>query len=277
MDIFVEPVLPRPEIVVCGSSPVAVALADLARRLGFSATACAPAAEQVAFPEADRRIEGYALPVEREGSRYIVVSTQGRGDEAALKAALAAEADYVAFVGSRRKAETLRAKLSKDGVDPGRLAGLKAPAGLDLGAITPEEIALSILSEIVAHYRRGRRQSATLRQTRHKARSAAPGPSAPRSRSNGRENPHWHAGKPAGALAGRRSSRCAGCGAWSRGRGDRDRADQDLRRPDPRPASLGSGRQGAVLEGDRGCASGRQRSTSRCIRRRTWRRCSPKD
>src|SRR5688572_11621477 len=103
MDIFVEPVLPRREIVICGSSPVAVALADLARRLGFSATACAPAGEQVAFPEADRRIEGYAPPVGREGSRYIVVSTQGRGDEAALKAALAAEADYVAFVGSRRK------------------------------------------------------------------------------------------------------------------------------------------------------------------------------
>jgi xanthine dehydrogenase accessory factor len=159
MDIFVEPVLPRPEIVVCGSSPVAVALADLARRLGFALTACAPTAEQTAFAEADRRIEGYALPVAREGTRFVVVSTQGRGDEAALKAALAADADYVAFVGSRRKAESLRAKLSKDGVDPERLARLKAPAGLDLGAITPEEIALSILSEIVAHYRQGQRQS----------------------------------------------------------------------------------------------------------------------
>ena len=67
MDIFVEPVLPRPEIVVCGSSPVAVALADLARRLGFALTACAPAAEQAAFQETDRRIEGYALPVDTGG------------------------------------------------------------------------------------------------------------------------------------------------------------------------------------------------------------------
>ncbi len=158
MDIFVEPVLPRPEIVVCGSSPVAVALADLARRLGFALTACAPTAEQAAFEEADRRIEGYALSVASEGARFIVVSTQGRGDEVALKAALAADADYVAFVGSRRKAESLRAKLAKDGVDPERLARLKAPAGLDLGAITPEEIALSILSEIVARYRQGQRQ-----------------------------------------------------------------------------------------------------------------------
>ncbi len=84
MDIFVEPVLPRPEIVVCGSSPVAVAIADLARRGGFAMTVCAPASEQAAFGEVDRRIEGYALPVEHAGHRFIVVSTQSLGDEAAL-------------------------------------------------------------------------------------------------------------------------------------------------------------------------------------------------
>ena len=112
MDIFVEPVLPRPQIVVCGSSPVAVAIADLGRRIGFAVTVCAPAAEQGAFAEADRRIEGYALPVERRRARASSSSsTQGRGDEAALQAALAAEADYVAFVGSRRKAEALKAAL----------------------------------------------------------------------------------------------------------------------------------------------------------------------
>jgi xanthine dehydrogenase accessory factor len=155
MDIFVEPVLPRPDVVVCGSSPVAVAIADLARRMGFAVTACAPAAEQPAFAEVERRIEGYALPVTEPGSRYVVVSTQGRGDEAALLAALAAEADYVAFVGSRRKAEVLKAKLAERGVAAERLARLKAPAGLDLGAITPDEIALSILAEIVA-VRRGK-------------------------------------------------------------------------------------------------------------------------
>lgn len=157
MDIFVEPMLPRPEIVVCGSSPVAVAIAELGRGLGFVMTACAPAAEQSAFAEPDRRIEGYALPVSGEGQRYIVVSTQSRGDEAALQAALAVEADYVAFVGSRKKAATLRQKLRDRGVDPVRLDRLKAPAGLDLGAITPEEIALSILAEIVMVRRRRQR------------------------------------------------------------------------------------------------------------------------
>jgi xanthine dehydrogenase accessory factor len=149
MDIFVEPVLPRPQVVVCGSSPVAVAIADLARRTGFAVTVCAPASEQPAFAEADRRIEGYALPVEA-GGRYVVVSTQGRGDEAALLAALAVDVDYVAFVGSRKKAEALKATLAERGVSPERLAKLKAPAGLALGAITPDEIAVSILAEIIA-------------------------------------------------------------------------------------------------------------------------------
>ncbi|MGB7100682.1 MAG: XdhC/CoxI family protein [Xanthobacteraceae bacterium] len=150
MDIFVEPVLPRPQAVICGSSPVAVAVADLARRTGFSVTVCAPAAEQSAFGEADRRIEGYALPVEEAGARYVVVATQGRGDEAALLAAIAVEADYIAFVGSHKKADALKATLAGRGVTAERLAKLKAPAGLDLGAITPDEIAISIVAEIVA-------------------------------------------------------------------------------------------------------------------------------
>jgi xanthine dehydrogenase accessory factor len=160
MDIFVEPVLPRPQVVICGSSPVAVAVADLAKRTGFAVTVCAPAAEQAAFEEAERRIEGYALPVEEAGARYVVVSTQGRGDEAALRAALAVDADYVAFVGSRKKAEALKTTLAKRGVPAERLAKLKAPAGLDLGAITPDEIAISILAEIVATRREHSRNAA---------------------------------------------------------------------------------------------------------------------
>jgi xanthine dehydrogenase accessory factor len=89
------------------------------------------------------------------GARYVVVSTQGRGDEAALLGALAVDVDYIAFVGSRRKAEALKAALAARGVVPDRLAKLKAPAGLDLGAITPDEIAISIVAEIVA-VRRGK-------------------------------------------------------------------------------------------------------------------------
>jgi xanthine dehydrogenase accessory factor len=118
-------------------------------------TICAPAVDQASFAEADRRIDGYALPVAEAGMRFVVVATQGRGDEAALRAALAVESNHVAFVGSRKKAEALKAKLAQSGIDPARLAKLKAPAGLDLGAITPDEIAVSILAEIVAVRRAG--------------------------------------------------------------------------------------------------------------------------
>jgi xanthine dehydrogenase accessory factor len=164
MDIFIEPVLPRPNVVICGSSPVAVAVADFAKRAGFAVTVCAPEAEQLAFADADRRIEGYALPVDEMAVRYVVVSTQGRGDEAALRAALAIDAAYVAFVGSHKKAEALKAALAQRGVAAEHLARLKAPAGLDLGAITPDEIAISILAEIVAVRRANARERAASSQ-----------------------------------------------------------------------------------------------------------------
>lgn len=153
MDIFVEPVIPRPLLVICGSSPVAQALATLAPQFDFAVTACAPEAELGGFAEIPT-LNGYDLTV-LAGAPYIVVSTQGKGDEAALRAALMIDTPYLAFVGSRRKMAALRARLSD--TPPGRLDAIRAPAGLDLGAITPPEIALSIMAEILQHRRRGQR------------------------------------------------------------------------------------------------------------------------
>ena len=158
MDVFVEPVIPRPELVILGASPVAVALAQLAKALGFSRTICAPETDQQLFEDADRRISGFDLQQEKPGWRFVVVATQGKGDQAGLQAALTVDADYVAFVGSFKKAASLKEKLRQDGVSEDRLDTLKAPAGLDLKAITPEEIALSILSEIVLRHRSGQQK-----------------------------------------------------------------------------------------------------------------------
>lgn len=157
MDVFVEPVLPMPQLAILGASPVAVALCELAPRFGFRTLACAPAADQAAFAGADERIEGFLLPTQWPGQRFVVISTQGRGDEAALRAALQVEALHVAFVGSRAKAASLRRTLVADGVSEEAFERLKAPAGLDIGAITPEEIALSILAEMIEVRRRGQR------------------------------------------------------------------------------------------------------------------------
>jgi xanthine dehydrogenase accessory factor len=153
MDIFIEPVIPRPMLVICGSSPVAVALARLAPQFDFVATACAPAAELGAFSDMPT-LTGYDLTSLTQ-TAYIVIATQGKGDEAALRAALGADAIYVAFVGSSRKMAALRTRLAD--VPAARLDAVRAPAGLDLGAITPAEIALTIMAEILLYRRRGQR------------------------------------------------------------------------------------------------------------------------
>ena len=160
MDIFVEPVLPHPSLVILGASPVAMSLAAQARQLGYHVTLAAPAADLTTAPDADMLIDSFALGELHPAKRFVVVSTQGRGDEAALRAAVATEAAYHAFVGSRRKMAALREKLIGEGVAATALDRVKAPAGLDLGAITPEEIAMSILAEITVERRRGQREAA---------------------------------------------------------------------------------------------------------------------
>jgi len=157
IDIFVEPVLPHPSVVIFGASPVAVSLAAQARQLGYHVTFAAPAADVVTAPDADVVIDGFALGKLNQARRFVVVSTQGKGDEAALRAAIAIDAEYRAFVGSRRKMAALRDKLIAQGVDASAVDCVKAPAGLDLGSITPEEIAMSILAEITLERRKGQR------------------------------------------------------------------------------------------------------------------------
>jgi xanthine dehydrogenase accessory factor len=159
MDIFVEPVLPQPRLTILGAGPVALALADLAGGFDFHRTLAAPGLAGQALPAVEVQRDGFVLEAGTGG--FVVVATQGRGDEAGLRAALAAPAQRVAFVGSRRKFATLAARLRADGVDAARLEAVKAPAGLDIHAITPEEIALSILAEIVSWRRAGLRRTAT--------------------------------------------------------------------------------------------------------------------
>src|SRR6202043_4273989 len=157
MDIFVEPVLPHPSLVILGASPVALSLAIQARQLGYHVTVAAPSADLPETPDADLLIDGFAVGKLSELESFVVVSTQGKGDEAALRTAVATEAAYHAFVGSRRKMAALRAKLMAEGIQASAIDRIKAPAGLDLGAITPEEIAMSILAEITIERRRGQR------------------------------------------------------------------------------------------------------------------------
>ena len=157
MDVFVEPVLPQPELFIMGESPVALALAELAGHFDLRRTLSAPGLTAGAVPRVEHIADGFAMDVDARSNRHIVIATQGRGDEAALRASVSVGADYIAFVGSRRKFATLKDRLVADGVDPDRLDAVKAPAGLDIKAITPEEIALSILAELVSVIRADQR------------------------------------------------------------------------------------------------------------------------
>lgn len=168
MDIFVEPVLPKPELVIFGSSPVAVALAEMAPAVGYSCTVCVPEDQQSGFNTPVNFVARYTPGMAGKRQRFVVVSTQGNGDEAATRDALSLPSDLTSFVGSKAKVAALREKLTGTGVSEESFDSIKAPAGLDLGAITPEEIALSILAEITAFRRQGQRGDAVMQGARSK-------------------------------------------------------------------------------------------------------------
>jgi len=160
MDVFIEPMLPAPELIVCGSSPVAAAIADLGPHVSFSVTVVAPASERGAFKPVDRAVETIAELPGSAAERFVVVATQGKRDFDTLKAALETDIPFVAFIGSKRKAAALKARLAEAGVAAASLDRLRAPAGLWIGAITPEEIALSIVADVVRTRRLGARVAA---------------------------------------------------------------------------------------------------------------------
>ncbi len=155
VEIFLEPTRNPRQLVICGASPVAEALITIARAVGFRVTVAAPAAERENAPGADGYIDDFkleALGVQSDDA--VVIATQGRRDRDALRGALASPARYVAMVGSRRKIAKLRSDLASEGAFPAaRLADLRGPAGFDIGAVGPEEIALSIAAEMVAFLR----------------------------------------------------------------------------------------------------------------------------
>ena len=156
VEVLIEPVLPRPSLVVVGASLVARALCDLGMRLGFAVTVAAVADDVALFSDPDHVIEGFDPGrILRPQSSFVVVASQGKRDRDALRFAISTGSPYVAFVASRRKAAKLKQDLIDDGADAAPIHRIRAPAGTHIGAVTPEEIALSILVDIVRERRLG--------------------------------------------------------------------------------------------------------------------------
>jgi xanthine dehydrogenase accessory factor len=157
MEVFVEPVLPKPTLVVVGAGHVGSAVVHLARWLGFRVAVsddrpefCTPEA----IPEADEYlpISLVELPnrLTIQPWTYIVLTTRGVNiDVAGLPALLDSPAGYIGVIGSRRRWATAQKQLLEAGVPPEKLARVSSPMGLELNAETPEEIAVSILAEII--------------------------------------------------------------------------------------------------------------------------------
>jgi xanthine dehydrogenase accessory factor len=156
LELFVDPVLPRAQLVVIGASPVAASLVQLAPRVGFGVTLVAHEAQAVAYPDAQRVIASDELAVagaQIAPGAWVVVATQGRRDVQGLRLALALQARQVSFVASAKKAQVLKASLVAAGSDEAAVEAIVAPAGYPMAASTPEEIALSVLAAVVSHRR----------------------------------------------------------------------------------------------------------------------------
>lgn len=166
VDVYIEPVLPKPHLVIFGTSHIAMALVKLANAIDYQVTVVANTVDRAVFPEADH----IALTAEFDGSllqdnSYLIVCTQGEGDVAALHKAILAEKPYLSFVASRKKAAAIFGDLRQLGIKMDQLKNIKTPAGLDLGAKLPEEVAISILAEIIQHFRQ---EQAAIQEERSK-------------------------------------------------------------------------------------------------------------
>jgi len=142
LEIYVEPYLPKPQLVLIGHGPVVETLATLGRAADFTVVTLGADSLQAGLEE--QRLTGRAS---------VVVATHADSDEDVLDRVLRTDAGYVSLVASRRRAGVILESLERRGLPPERRSRLKAPAGLDIGAVTPEEIAVSILAEIIQHRR----------------------------------------------------------------------------------------------------------------------------
>jgi len=154
VDVYLEPILPVPRLLLFGPSPVARSLAALGHDLGYLVDLVDPTADRTAFPAADRILEAPSAPevsaLAGAGENlFAVVATMGENDEDSTAAALALEPAYLGVVASRKRFALVREALVSRGIPSERLDRVRNPAGLDLGARLPEEVALSILAEIV--------------------------------------------------------------------------------------------------------------------------------
>jgi len=158
LDIYIEPVEPQPRAFIFGAGHISKSLSKLCSLLGFSVAVIDDRdayANRERFPEADEIFAGNYEDIfpklDIHSSCYLIIVTRGhRDDMRVLRWAVATQAGYIAMIGSRRKVISVVKELQKEGLAPELFERVHAPMGLDIGAVTPEEIAVSVAAEMIA-------------------------------------------------------------------------------------------------------------------------------
>lgn len=157
MDVYIEPVVPKPRLLIVGHGRIAETLAELGFLMNFTVAVSDPAATAEMFPHAEQIVnedfDRTETPI--DSRTHVVIATLHKNDHLWLQKALEGQAAYVALIASAHRSKLVLDYLRLEGADQVKIDQVHAPAGLDLGAATPEEIALSIMGQIVA-LRRGK-------------------------------------------------------------------------------------------------------------------------
>lgn len=163
--VFVEVLDSPPELVICGAGHVALALIPMAKRLGFQVTVAEDREEFAQAAEDAGADPVYCMPFEEalgripggENTYFVVLTREHLYDQKCLEAILPKEWAYVGMMGSKGRTELVRKRMAQKGFPQEKLDAVCAPIGLDIGAQTPEEIALSIMAQVIACYRKSQR------------------------------------------------------------------------------------------------------------------------
>ena len=158
VEVFVEPILPDPSLLLMGGGHLAQAIAEVAQRVGFKVSVVddrASFANRERFPEVEETIvapfEESLEAVDVTGNSFILIVTRGHGyDQVVLEKAIHTPARYLGLVGSRRKIRIILKNLLNQGIPPQAFSRLYAPVGIDIGSETPEQIAVSVVAELIA-------------------------------------------------------------------------------------------------------------------------------
>ena len=157
MKVFIEPVLPNPVLWILGHGRIAEALCSIGQTLGYRINVNDPTATSAQFAGADDIINDdfdYES-LNPDKNDFVVIATQHKGDHESLQKVLSTQVGYIGLIASHKRANLVFEFLKETGFSEQQIARVKSPCGLDLGAKTPEEIALSILSEITQIRRAG--------------------------------------------------------------------------------------------------------------------------